>query len=147
MVSPSHPNVNISGKLLGFASEVDVENEGVSEVLSNLEAIRILTVEDEELNQELDFYQELNNKGFFKGNDYEVLMEVTEKDEVVRFLGKDDGKNKFSELLLVVGGDDNVLISIRGVIDPDNINEIMNSLDIDLGGDGKNKEKEKEHQH
>ena len=58
-------------------------------------------------------------------------MEVTEKDEVVRFFARDAGGGKFSELLLVVGGDDNALISIRGIIDPDNIGKITGALNID----------------
>jgi hypothetical protein len=60
-------------------------------------------------------------------------MEVTEDDEVVRFLAKDAGNGKISDLLLVVGGDDNALISISGLIDPANIGKITKSLNIDLG--------------
>ncbi len=61
-------------------------------------------------------------------------MEVTEADEVVRFLARDGGNGKFSDLVMVVGGDDNVLISIQGIIDPENIGKIAKSLDIDIGG-------------
>jgi len=78
--------VNISGKLLGFAAQMENEDEKVSNMLSSLKGIRVLTVEDEELNQKLDFYEELEKDGFFKNNKFEVLMEVTEEDEVVRFL-------------------------------------------------------------
>ncbi len=121
--------VNISGALLGFASKVDSGPE--SDLLANLDGVRILAVENDQLNKELDFYKELENDGFFKDHDYEVLMEVTEKDEVVRFFARDAGGGKFSELLLVVGGDDNALISIRGVIDPEDIGKITGALDID----------------
>jgi hypothetical protein len=44
--------------------------------------------------------------------------------EVVRFLAKDAGNGKLSDLLLVVGGDENTLISISGIIDPENIGKI-----------------------
>ena len=125
--------VNISGKLLGFASQFETGDEATGELLSALKGIRILSVDDESLNKEIDFFKELDDDGFFKDNDYEVLMEVTEKDEVVRFLARDAGNNKFSEILLVVGGDDNALISIRGLIDPENIGKITNSLDLDIG--------------
>ena len=125
--------VNISGKLLGFASHVDTGSDETSKMLSELKGIRILTVEDDDLNKKIDFYAELEKDGFFKNNDYEVLMEVTEDDEVVRFLAKDAGNGKISDLLLVVGGDDNALISISGMIDPENIGKITKSLDIDLG--------------
>lgn len=123
--------VNISGTLLGFAGKIQ-ENSPESELLSNLKGVRILSVEDVRLNKELDFYKELENDGFFRNHDYEVLMEVTEKNEVVRFYGKNAGQGKFSELLLVIGGDDNALISIRGLIDPKSIGKITTALDIDL---------------
>lgn len=125
--------VSISGKLLAFGSQVETGNDDVSELLSSLKGIRVLSVEDDELNKKLDFYAELDKDGFFKNNDFEVLMEVTEDDEVVRFLAKDAGNGKISDLLLVVGGDDNALISISGLIDPASIGKITRSLDIDLG--------------
>ena len=123
--------VNISGALLGFASKMNGDGPE-SDLLSTLEAVRILAVDDDELNKSVDFYKELEADGFFKNHDYEVLMEVTEKDEVVRFFARDAGGGKFSELLLVVGGDDNALISIRGLIDPKNIGKITGALDIDF---------------
>ena len=125
--------VNISGKLLGFAAQVDTGDEEVSNMLSGLNGIRVLSVEDDELNKELDFYKELEKEGFFKNNDFEVLMEVTEDDEVVRFLAKDAGNGKISDLLLVVGGDDNALISISGIIDPENIGKITKAVNVDVG--------------
>jgi hypothetical protein len=125
--------VNISGKMLGFASQMDTGDSSTSEILSKLKGIRILSVDDNELNGKLDFFAELNSDGFFEQNDFEVLMEVTEASEVVRFLAKDGGNGKFSDLILVVGGDDNALISIRGMIDPANIAKITGAIDVDLG--------------
>lgn len=125
--------VNISGKLLGFASQIETGDQATTDILSELKGIRILTVEDDELNKKLDFYVELENDGFFRNNQFEVLMEVTEEDEVVRFLAKDAGNGKISDLILVVGGDDNALISITGMIDPKNIGKITKTLDIDMG--------------
>lgn len=125
--------VNISGKLLGFASQIETGDEDVGAMLSGLNGIRVLTVEDDELNKKLDFYKELEADGFFKDNNFEVLMEVTEENEVVRFLAKDVGNGKISDLLLVVGGDDNALISISGIIDPANIGKITKAINIDVG--------------
>lgn len=124
--------VNISGKLLSFASQFDDSKSKETEMLAKLSGIRILSVENKELNKGLNFYKELEADGFFKNNNYEVLMEVTNKDEVVRFFGRAGDKGKLSELLLVVGGDDNTLISIRGVIDPDDIGKITGSLNMDI---------------
>lgn len=125
--------VNISGKLLGFASQFETGDEETSKMLSGLSGIRILSVEDDELNKKIDFYKELENDGFFKDHKYEVLMEVTEEDEVVRFLAKDAGNGKISDLLLVVGGDDNALISISGLINPENIGKITKAIDVNVG--------------
>ena len=125
--------VNISGKLLGFASQLEKGDDETSKMLSGLSGIRILSVEDDELNKKIDFYKELESDGFFKNHKYEVLMEVTEEDEVVRFLAKDAGNGKISDLLLVVGGDDNALISISGLIDPENIGKITKAIDVNVG--------------
>lgn len=124
--------VNISGKLLSFASKFDDSKSKETAMLEKLSGIRILSVEDKDLNKGLNFYKELEADGFFKNNSYEALMEITDKNEVVRFYGRSGGGGKLSELLLVVGGDDNTLISIRGVIDPDDIGKITNSLDLDI---------------
>ena len=80
--------VNISGKLLSFASEFDSEDPATSEMLSKLRGIKILTVDNAALTGKPDFYKQLEKDGFFKSNEYEVLMEVTESTEVVRFLAK-----------------------------------------------------------
>lgn len=125
--------INISGKLLGFAAQLETGDEATSDMLSSLNGIRVLTVDDEELNKNLDFFQELENDDFFKNNNFEVLMEVTEANEVVRFLAKDAGNGKISDLLLIVGGDDNTLISISGIIDPESISKITGALNIDVG--------------
>ncbi|MBN2635121.1 MAG: DUF4252 domain-containing protein [Prolixibacteraceae bacterium] len=124
--------VNISGTLLGFASQIETSDDATSDMLAGLKGIRILTIEDEELNKTIDFYSELEKDGFFKNNDYEPLMEVTEDNEVVRFMVKASDNGKLSDLLLIVGGDDNVLISISGSIDPKDISKITKAVDFDL---------------
>jgi hypothetical protein len=125
--------VNISGKLLGFAGKLDNKDPETGKMLNNLSGIRILSVEDSVLAGKLDFYKELDNEGFFKNNNYESLMDVTETNQIVRFYARDAGGGKFSELLLVVGGkDDNCLISIRGLIDPENIGKITGALNVNV---------------
>lgn len=122
--------VNISGKLLSFASKLDDSKSKNSEMLDKISGIRILTVEDSTLNKKLNFYKELDGDGFFKANNYEALMEVTDKNEVVRFYGRSGERGKLSELLLVVGGKSNTLISIRGMINPDDIGNLTGSLNL-----------------
>ena len=107
-------------------------------MLNSLSGIRILSVDREDNKTRIDFYKELESSGFFKDNNYESLMDVTEKNQVVRFYAKSAPDNKFSELLLVVGGEDNTLISIRGSIDPEHISKLSGALDINVSsGDSK----------
>ncbi len=124
--------VNISGKLLSFANKLADSKEDEIEMLNKISGIRVLSVDDSIMNTKLNFYKELETDGFFKNNNYEVLMEVTDKNEVVRFYGRTGGKGKLSELLLVVGGKSNTLISIRGVISPDDIGKITGSLNMGI---------------
>lgn len=122
--------VNISGKLLSFASSMDESKSKESAMLEKISGIRILTVENKDLNKGLNFFKELEADGFFKNHSYESLMEVTDQNEVVRFFGRSGEKGKLSELLLVVGGDDNTLISIRGVISPEDIGKITGAINV-----------------
>lgn len=124
--------VNISGKMLSLAGKHDETKSKESDMLAKISGIRILSVEDKNLNKSINFYKELDADGFFRNNNYEVLMEVTEKDEVVRFFGKSLENGKLSELLLVVGGNDNTLISISGIIDPKDIGKITGSLNLGI---------------
>ncbi len=123
--------VNISGSLLAMGAKADT-NKAEADMLSSLKGIRILSVEDEALNQSIDFFKEMNGDQFFKKNNYEVLMEVTEDDEVVRFFARRNSAGEFTELLLIVAGDDNALISIQGAIDPASISKITQSLNFDF---------------
>lgn len=107
-------------KLAGHSEE--------AELIKNINGIRILTVEDKDLNKTLNFYTELKEDGLFKNSNYEVLMEVIQKDEVVRFIGTSGENGTLTDLVLIVGGRENSLISIRGLIDPKDIGKIAGSL-------------------
>ena len=136
--------VNISGKMLQFASQIDTGENKSGEVLSGLTGIRILSVENSEVTGKVDFFKELEKDGFFDNKDYEVLMEVTEADEVVRFLARGSDYGKLSDLILVVGGEESALISIQGIIDPAHISKIAGAVDVDLGHLEEKKQEEHE---
>lgn len=124
--------VNISGRLLSLANSFADSKDDEIEMLNKISGIRVLSVDDSIMNTKLNFYKELESDGFFKNNKYEVLMEVTDKTEVVRFYGRFGSNKKLSELLLVVGGSSNTLISIRGVINPDDIAKLTGSLNMGI---------------
>ena len=101
------------------------EDKELNEMLESLEGIRILTTEK---TPKL-FYDEVVKT--LKLNEYELLMQVRDKNENVRFFVKDDGP-VVSELLLLVGGSDEfVLMSFAGQIDLKKISKLSKSLNIE----------------
>lgn len=120
--------VYISPKMMEMIvnlGEEEGDAEEVDEVLSGIEGIRILTTEHDALR----YYQEALS--VLELNKYEVLMQVRDGDENVRFLVKEEGP-KVKELLLVVGGkEDFVLMSFVGNIDLKKISQLGDKMDIE----------------
>ena len=125
--------VNLTEQLLQLLGQFDSGDESTNNVLSGLKGIRVLSIEDEELNKKIDFYTELGKEDFFKNNKYEPLMEVTEDNEIIRFMAKNVSDGKLTDLLLVISGDENTLIYIKGTVNLKDISKITKAANIDLG--------------
>jgi len=98
----------------------------INDVISNLQGLRILTTEHEGR----AFYDEAISKINTRG--YEELMTVRSEGDDVKFLVKDtDGGNIVEELLLLVGGDEFVIMSFIGRIDLEKIGKLAKHIDID----------------
>ena len=92
-------------------AEGDFEGD-IGGVMGNIKKVRVLAQEDGEGNtQGINFMDELKGMEF---NDYKELVKVKESDEEVLILAREEG-NKFAELLIIVSGDDNVLVSVEGL--------------------------------
>ncbi|MCT4664068.1 MAG: DUF4252 domain-containing protein [Flavobacteriales bacterium] len=114
--------VNISGKLFGLLSHLEMEDQEDQEVVDMLKTITNFTMytldEDLKTNSLLNKVNKLSRKG------YESLMTVEEKDETINFMIKEKN-NKVSELVMVVNSDSNlVLMSISGLIDLDKLSKL-----------------------
>jgi len=121
--------VYISSKMFSMMAGVDLDDDELEDVINNLKSIRILTVDDEELNNRLNFFSELESELDFGG--YEELMVVKESDRDLKFLVKEKGK-RIDELLMIGGGPgQNVLISIKGDLDLQNIASISKTMGIE----------------
>jgi hypothetical protein len=108
------------------------DSEELGKVLGKLDNIKILAVDDESyIEGQVNFYDEIMKE--LPMNEYNELMVVKEKDSDVIFLAREkDGV--IVELLLIASGSsnsDNVLISIQGVIDLENIAKISHGLGIE----------------
>jgi hypothetical protein len=122
-------SVFISSKMFSLFASQETNDQELSDLMSRLKSIRILTVEDSALNRKINFYEELRKSTDFSS--YEELMVVNESTGVTKFLIRGDGK-KIDELLVVSGGvQGNTLISIRGDLDLKNISGLSKQIGIE----------------
>lgn len=120
--------VTISGKLLGLFADKSKSHEE-NDVISRLTSIKILSVENPELNKDLNFYNELKGRMDFKA--YEELMDVKEGSDITKFLIRQKGE-RITELLVISGGPEgNTLISIRGDLDLKSLSELSEGTGMD----------------
>jgi hypothetical protein len=101
--------VTLSGNLLKFAACLGDDDDD-NALPDKITEIRVLAQEDKHMNVE-NFYdlaiKDLNL------NSYDEFMRIKESDQDIRMLVRSEG-NRFKEFLLIVGGDDNALIQIKG---------------------------------
>ncbi len=126
--------VNIGPEMFQFINGMEIEDMKDQDIpLDKVSSVRILTIEDNEELANVNFYDELKNN-YDVSNLHEV-MTVDDGGEVVRMWMRNDGGN-VQEFLLIVGGDDNVLIHITGDFNMSDLEGLAESfgddIDIDL---------------
>lgn len=89
----------------------DMLNKGEKDPDLRISSLRVLTVQDNELNSKLNFYNEIEPQINRVG--YEELMTIKKKGEKSILLCKRD-RRRITEVLFVAGGQNNVLVEITG---------------------------------
>lgn len=127
----SFSQVTVSSKMFSLFTNMEVEtaeDKEVVEAISKIKGLRILAKEDARNAREL--YKEAF--ALIPVKDYEELMTVRDKDQDMKFLIKDDGKGKISELIMVMGGTtDFMVMTLYGEIDLKQVSRIGKRMDID----------------
>ena len=122
--------VQISPELFQMVNAMGIDDLDNSEIpFDKVASVKILTIEDGEKFQEVNFYDEI--KGELKTDDFAEVMTVDDGGETVRMWMKAE-KAVVSEFLLIVGGDDNVLIYITGNFNMNDLEGLAESFDKDL---------------
>lgn len=102
---------DISGNLFSFGSLLaDDYKKGEGLKDSSISRIRILSLDEKE-NVDPDFYSDVIE--LLEKMRYEELMVINSHGTKAKIMVKAEGK-LFSELVLLVGGDENVLIQVKG---------------------------------
>lgn len=106
----------IPGFLCRMCAAIGDLDDAERELLYSIKSLRILVSENRELNQHVNFVKEMSD-GKHR-SDYLLLLEIHDSEDDVLILGKE--KEGFvSDLLIVVGGDENALICIKGRMNKD----------------------------
>ena len=122
--------VMIGPELFQVVKAMEVEEIGdVDFPVDKLSGVKILTIEDEEKWQGVNFFKEIEND--LDVSDYAEVMTVNDGGETVKMWMKTEGK-QIREFLLIVGGDDNVLVYITGDFNLNDIEGIAESFDHDI---------------
>ena len=122
--------VSISPELFKMVNAMGIEEiEDQDFPLDKVASVKILTIEDEEGYENVNFYEEIKND--LNVDDFEEVMTVNDGGEMVRMWMKVD-KKTVSEFLLIVGGDDNVLIYITGNFNMNDLEELADIVDSDM---------------
>lgn len=122
----SFTSVYVSEYMFSLFADIDMKNEEdkeVMEILQGLKSLQVLTTEEDGKKYYEEAIKLINQK------EYKMLMKVKDGDTNVRFLIKKEG-NEVKELLLLVGGDEFVLLSIMGNINLKKISKLAKHMNI-----------------
>ena len=122
--------VSISPELFQMVNAMGIEElEEQDFPMDKIASVKILTIEDEEGWEDVNFYEEI--KKDLDVSDFAEVMTVDDGGEVVRMWMKVNNST-VSEFLLIVGGDDNVLIYITGDFNMNDLEELADTMDYDI---------------
>ncbi|HJX71943.1 MAG TPA: DUF4252 domain-containing protein [Bacteroidales bacterium] len=119
--------VNITGELLNMMIAMDESCKHQKDLSTRIHEIKILA-QEEGFNSGVNFHELIYNK--INRNDYKDLLTVRESDENVNILAK-ESEGIITEFLLIVSGDENVLISIKGDIVLNELGDLAESIDME----------------
>ena len=120
--------VDISGDMFKMLAQLDSEDKDL-EKFSKLSHVKVLAQEGKTAEFEsLNFYNEIYKK--LDKTLYKELLIVKEKDENVNILVRDEDGIISEFLIIVSGAGENVLVSIRGEIDFDDLDNISGTFNL-----------------
>jgi len=110
-------------KLAGAIADLDQEEKAL---LKSLRSVTVLTIEEQDLYPGVNFTDEIN----LSADHYQLLMEVHDEDEDVLIAAREKN-GKLRDLIVVVGGDENVLVHVRGRMESDLLENLAGVAGID----------------
>jgi hypothetical protein len=112
-------------KLAGAVADLDREEK---QLLKSLKSVTILTIEETDLYPGVNFTEEVDLTNMRGG--YKLLMEVHDGDEDVIIAAREKN-GMIRDLIVIVGGDENVLVHVKGRMESDLLENLAGVAGID----------------
>ncbi len=116
--------VSVPGGVIHLAAGLADLEDNERDLLESIDRVKVIAVEDDNLNARINLHEEFYEK-IKEKKDYEQLLVVREENENVTIFGRMD-ESVIEEMVILVGGDDNALIYVKGEISPELINDHVN---------------------
>jgi len=122
-------SVVITKYMFGLFSKIETtEDDDYMNMIKDLNNIKILSAPGSDVSG-INFYKEVMES--LPKKEYDELMVIKDGDKDIKFLVKEKN-DKIVELLMLIGGsDENVLVSITGIIDMKTIAKLSKSMNIE----------------
>ena len=118
--------VLVTEEMFEVISHMEEEKGDIAGKLGKIKRIRVIAQEDEYAsNKKVNFMDELRGVDF---DEYMELVVVKNSEQEVLVLAREEG-GKLTELLVLVGGEENVLVSIEGKFTMEDLETLS-----DIGG-------------
>lgn len=118
--------LRVPGFVMRLAASLgDLEGEEKA-LLRSMRSVTVLTIEDTYRYPGLNFTEEIK----LDGDQYRLLMEVHDGHEDVLIAAREKN-GKVRDLIVVVGGDENVLVHVRGRMESDLLANLADVAGID----------------
>lgn len=120
--------IRIPGFVMKLAGSIADLDHAEKQLLRSLRSVTVLTIEETDLYPDVNFTEEVNLSNMKGG--YKLLLEVHDGDEDVVIAAREKN-GKIRDLIVVVGGDDNVLVHVRGRMDSDLLENLSEVAGVD----------------
>jgi hypothetical protein len=120
--------LRIPGFVMKLAGSIADLEGPEKELLRSLKSVTVLTIEENHLYPGVNFTEEVDVTNMRGG--YKLLLEVHDGDEDVLIAAREKN-GKIRDLIVVVGGDDNVFVHVKGRMESDLLENLAGVAGVD----------------